>query len=182
MKLLLSGASNELSSLEISQDASHVSYLQMRRFETISIQVSSNGYVYAGGTWQVHWSDEKKRLQLQEICAAGIDLIEVATLFSDEEMKLVEQAIHCARDFWDKKIPGAILMFVCCEEILGDSIEMHRHPSQEDLFAWQQVEKTWRMVFHEFGTREKPHRTVVRTVLVRYHPDGEEDYFTVELA
>lgn len=181
VKLLVSGdTSNEVSSFEVAQGYAHVSHLQLKKFEVMTIQVSNNGYLSAGGIWQVLWSSEKKRPMLREICAAGIDVVEVATLLSAEEIHQVEQAIRSAQDFWDEKMPGVILMLVGCEEIRGDTLERHRHPSAEDRVPWQQVEKTWRMVFHEFGTREKPHRMVVRTVLVHYHPEREEDPFTVE--
>lgn len=146
----------------------------------IAISVWSNAFLYAGGIWQVRWSHENERHILQGICATDLELMEVATLLSSEELRLVEQAIWFAYEFWQKQYPDATFMFIGCEEVDGNTFEFHRHATNADQIDWNQ-KKTWHVVHHRF-TLEGSNPTVCHA-LVQYHPDRPDDErFTVELA
>jgi hypothetical protein len=166
-----------------------IGYHVLDRFQTPKVSIDAydhdgiivlawnNGFLYAGGIWQVRWSHESERHFLRCTCATGIDVVEVATLLSTEELDLIEQAISAAFDFWQKQFSDAILVFISCEEVHGSMLKLHRQEAHEGQFDWQR-EITWRITLHRF-TFGGPNPVRCRA-LVHYHPERQDEYFTLE--
>jgi len=117
---------------------------------------------------------------LTDICAAGLELIEVRTLLSQQEYQLIGQAIQLAFAYWKKKYPDDDFMFIGCEEIEGHTFELHRRDLSNELLDWRE-EKTWHIVMNRF-TDDNPDPIKCHT-LVHYHPERPADAsLTVEEA
>ncbi len=175
--LLNGGTEDDLSFYNLFRPSPDPCEMQMSQFTGITIQVESNGYMYAGGIWQVFWSHEQQRLVLSPIVSKDCFLMEVTSLLSTQEINLIEQAIAVAGDFWQEKFPRAHWMFDSCEEMSGNMLEWHRH-TVEDIRLDQLQGQAWQIVFHRFMRGEQP--TECRT-LVHYHPERQEDaQFTLE--
>ncbi len=117
---------------------------------------------------------------MTDICAAGLELIEVRTLLSQQEYQLIGQAIQLAFAYWKKNYPDTIFTLDECEEIEGHTFELHRRALSSEQLDWRE-EKTWHIVMNRF-TDEGPNPTKCHT-LVRYHPERPaEASLTVEEA
>ncbi len=147
-------------------------------YDAILITVWSNGVIYAGGIWQVMWSQQSKQLFLRCFSATSIELVYVTSLLSTEERGLIEDAISAAFDFWKKQFPDAIFMFITCEEVSGNMIDQHQKESHEGKFDVKR-EMTWRITLHGF-TDEGPNPTICRA-FVHYHPELQAEPFTLEI-
>jgi hypothetical protein len=145
-------------------------------YDGITIMAWSNGFLYAGGIWQVRWSHESEQHFLRCICATGIDLVKVASLLSTEELDLIEAALIAAFDFWEKQFPDAIFEFISCEEVSGNMLEQHHQDAYEGQFDLKR-EMTWRITLYRF-IEGGPNPTISR-VFVHYH--GLAEPFILEI-
>ncbi len=151
--LLRSNLHSDLSSHFLSRISPRLDDLEIGENDSITIQVENNGYIYAGGIWQVEWSSDQQRYMLNCFCACNIDLVEVVDLLSAEEMELIEEAITQAEHFMKERFFSAL--FVSCREV-GENVPEHSHQRPARERDTRAQEHTWLMIWNGFGIEPPP--------------------------
>src|SRR5579875_1206007 len=67
--------------------------------DTVTLHAQGNGYVFAGGIWQILYLNPKKAYDLRCICSTLVEMQAVEELLSTEDERLVEEAVDQAEAF-----------------------------------------------------------------------------------
>jgi hypothetical protein len=168
-------ASDKLERYHLSQEAPLLPDLEIGENDVITIYVNNNGYVYVGGIWQVGTAPDSELFVLNNICDAGIDLIEVFEVLSVEESGLVEEAISQAETFLKNRFSSCV--FLSCREVGENSPEIS-HQSASIGEDTRSKDHQWQMFWNCFFSKLPWVRC---RVLVSYHPQTTGNPFSVEI-